>query len=64
MKEEKEEYVSTCDRCKYMDGECASMAYPYPVTFCQKGHWEGGAPPSAKEEDCWRDCKDFTDANG
>ena len=52
-------YVSTCDQCKHQQGECASMDYPYPTTWCSKGHWEGGPQPEAKGEDPWHDCEDF-----
>lgn len=47
-----------CDGCKHLQGEGASTDYPYPHTWCGKGHWEGG-DPSEVTEDPWADCIDF-----
>lgn len=31
-----------CSTCKHLNGEMASMDYPYPVFWCGKGHHDGG----------------------
>ena len=49
-----------CDNCKFLGGEPASMDYPYPITYCRKGHWDG-ADPSDRDvfPDPWKDCRDY-----
>lgn len=47
-----------------MKGELASHEYPYPLIWCDVGHWDGLDPDDESPEDPWVDCPDFEESSG
>ena len=50
-----------CDTCKNVGYEQASIDYPYPHSWCIKGHWEGYHHGPEPEFDPWKNCIDYKD---